>query len=216
MQVNFALYAGSRSPSEPPHRSVFPFRFDLLDEESISAAAEMIRDGGKVDLAIIATGMLHDGRDQMPEKSFGALNSDAMTASFRINAVGPALIFKHMVKALPRERRSVIAALSARVGSIGDNRLGGWHSYRASKAALNMIIANLAVELRRTHPLAIAIGLHPGTVDTHLSEPFQKGVAAGSLFAPAKSARHIVDVLSSADDTVSGRVLAWDGSVIEN
>jgi NAD(P)-dependent dehydrogenase (short-subunit alcohol dehydrogenase family) len=104
--------------------------------------------------------------------------------------------------------------LSARVGSIGDNRLGGWHSYRASKAALNMIIANLAIELRRTHPQAIAIGLHPGTVDTSLSKPFQKGVAKSSLISPQTSARHLLTVIADLKTSDSGGVLAWDSRPI--
>jgi len=119
-----------------------------------------------------------------------------------------------MVRRLPRDRRSVIAALSARVGSIGDNRLGGWHSYRASKAALNMIIANLAIELARSHPEAIAVGLHPGTVDTGLSLPFQKSVPDGSLFSPNFSARQLLVVIDRLDKASSGALLAWDGQRI--
>ena len=97
------------------------------------------------------------------------------------------------------------------MGSIGENRLGGWHSYRASKAALNMIIANLAIELRRTRPKAIAIGLHPGTVDTSLSAPFQKRIADGQLFSPAASAQYLLSVIGGLRDSDSGAVLAWDG-----
>ena len=142
------------------------------------------------------------------------LTADAMVALYRVNTVGPALIAEHMIQALPKDRRSVFAALSARVGSIGGNRLGGWHSYRASKAALNMIIANLAIELRRTRPHAITIGLHPGTVDTSLSAPFQKRVAEGKLFSPSSSARHLLSVIDSLTDTASGTVMAWDGQRI--
>jgi NAD(P)-dependent dehydrogenase (short-subunit alcohol dehydrogenase family) len=104
----------------------------------------------------------------------------------------------------------VFAALSARVGSIGDNRLGGWHSYRASKAALNMIIANLAIELKRSRPHAIVVGLHPGTVDTGLSRPFQKGVAEGKLFSPETCAQHLLSVVGGLTHDASGAVLAWD------
>ncbi|MCT2559339.1 SDR family NAD(P)-dependent oxidoreductase [Tsuneonella sp. YG55] len=208
-----SIHAGSRAPA--PRRSpiVRPFAFDLLDEESIAASARAISHEGAVDLVIVATGMLHTGRHR-PEKQFAALGTEAMMAAFRVNAIGPALIAKHMVGAFPRDRRSVFAALSARVGSIGDNRLGGWHSYRASKAALNMIIANLAIELARTHPQAIAVGLHPGTVDTALSLPFRKSIPPGSLFSPATSARHLLSVVAGLEERDSGAVWAWDGQRI--
>lgn len=207
------IHAGSRSPLDPSFDIVRPFAFDLLDEASIAAAAGQIAAAGSVDLTIIATGMLHDA-GQRPEKSIASLSADAMTAAFRVNTVGPALIAKHMIGALPKDRRSVLAALSARVGSIGDNRLGGWHSYRASKAGLNMIIANLAIELRRTRPLAIVVGLHPGTVDTGLSAPFRAGVPDGKLFTPATSARHLLAVIDGLSESVTGTVRAWDGTPI--
>lgn len=208
------VHAGSRAPIVTVSNVVRPFSFDLLDEASIASAADMIAASGPADLVLVATGLLHDV-GQQPEKNFAALTPEAMVALYRLNTVGPALIAKHMIQALPKDRSSVFAALSARVGSIGDNRLGGWHSYRASKAALNMIIANLAIELRRTRPRAIAIGLHPGTVDTRLSGPFQKGVPDGKLFAPMASARHLLSVIDRATIDASGSVLAWDGQRIE-
>lgn len=207
------IHAGSRALLAPVSDVVRPFTFDLDDERSIAAAAGGVAATGPTDLTIIATGVLHDAAHQ-PERSFATLTADAMVALYRVNTVGPALIAKHMIQALPRERRSVFAALSARVGSIGDNRLGGWHSYRASKAALNMIIANLAIELRRTRPHAIAIGLHPGTVDTALSAPFQKAVAQGKLISPPLSAEHLLSVINSLTDIASGTVMAWDGEPI--
>lgn len=207
------IHAGSRTVVSPVSCIVLPFIFDLSDEASIAAAAAAVAATGPVDLTMVATGILHDAAHQ-PEKSFATLTADAMVALYRVNTVGPALIAKHMIQALPKDRRSVFAALSARVGSIGDNRLGGWHSYRASKAALNMIIANLAIELRRTRPHAIAIGLHPGTVDTSLSAPFQKAVADGKLFGPTGSARHLLSVIDSLPDAASGAVIAWDGQRI--
>ncbi|MES2337392.1 MAG: SDR family NAD(P)-dependent oxidoreductase [Pseudomonadota bacterium] len=210
---NFAtVYAGSRTPIAPA-ATVRPFAFDLTDEASIADAADGIGADGPVDLTIVATGLLHGG-DHRPEKGIAALTPEAMLALYRINTVGPAMIAKHMVAALPRDRRSVFAALSARVGSIGDNRLGGWHSYRASKAALNMVIANLAIELRRTRPQAIVLGLHPGTVATDLSAPFQKGVAPDRLFTADVSAHHLLSVIDGAREGDSGSVLAWDGQRI--
>ena len=115
---------------------------------------------------------------------------------------------------MPRDRRAVFTALSARVGSIGDNRLGGWHSYRASKAALNMILRNLAVELGRTHPQAVVAGLHPGTVDTGLSAPFQKGVKPEKLFTADHSAERLLAVVDGLTPADSGGVYAWDGARI--
>jgi NAD(P)-dependent dehydrogenase (short-subunit alcohol dehydrogenase family) len=207
------IHAGSRAPAAAQAGNVRPFAFDLLVEGSIAAGALAIAAAGAVDLVIVATGMLHNARHQ-PEKRFAALSADAMISAFQVNTVGPALIAKHMIQALPRDRGSVFAALSARVGSIGDNRLGGWHSYRASKAALNMMIANLAIELNRSHPQSIAVGLHPGTVDTSLSLPFQNTIAARQMFSPEASAQHLLSVINDLKKTDSGAVLAWDGQRI--
>lgn len=208
-----AVYAGSRRAVTTEGDVVRPFAFDLREESSIEAAAKSVIGDGSIDLVLVTTGMLHSARHQ-PEKQFAAITSEGMLDAFRINALGPALIAKHMIAGLPRERRSVFAALSARVGSIGDNRLGGWHSYRASKAALNMIIANLAIELGRTHPRAIAVGLHPGTVDTPLSRPFHRPVPSSQLFAPEMSASHLLSVVENLSVDVSGSVLAWNGEAI--
>ncbi len=203
------LYAGARS-ALPETGKIEPFRFDLTDEASIAAAADAI---GAVDLVIVATGMLHDG-DQQPEKSLRAQTADGYTRAFALNAIGPALIGKYFLPLLPRDRRSVFAVLSARVSSVSDNRLGGWHAYRASKAALNMIMRNFAVEMARTHPQAIIAALHPGTVDTRLSAPFQRGVAADKLFTPDYSAERILAVLDGLTPEDSGNLFAWDGQRI--
>lgn len=183
--------------------------FDLEDEATIAAAAASIADGPAPTLVFIATGVLHHGFE--PERSWRALDAAHLLRDYRINAVGPALVAKHFLPLLPRDRRAVFAALSARVGSIGDNRLGGWHSYRASKAALNMLLRNLAVELGRTHPLAVVAGLHPGTVDTGLSAPFQKGVKPEKLFTADHSAEKLLAVLDALTPEDTGSVFAWDG-----
>jgi len=182
---------------------------DLEDEASIAAAAARVAQGPAATLVLVATGVLHHGFE--PERSWRALDAEHLLRDYRINAVGPALIAKHFLPLLPRDRPATFAALSARVGSIGDNRLGGWHSYRASKAALNMILRNLAVELGRTHPQAVVAGLHPGTVDTGLSTPFQKGVRTEKLFTAEHSAEQLLAVLDALAPTDSGRVFAWDG-----
>jgi NAD(P)-dependent dehydrogenase (short-subunit alcohol dehydrogenase family) len=158
--------------------------------------------------------MLHRPGGPSPEKALRALDGAAMAELFAVNTIGPALIAKHFAPLLPRDRHGVFAALSARVGSIADNRLGGWHSYRASKAALNMLIVNLAIELRRTHPQAIVAALHPGTVDTGLSAPFQRGVAPEKLFDADRSAGYLLDVLNKLTVGDSGGLFAWDGARI--
>jgi hypothetical protein len=170
-------------------------------------------DAGRRRLALVATGTLQPG-GRAPEKSFRNLDVEALVEAFRVNAAGPALVARHVLPLLPRDGRSVFAALSARVGSIGDNRLGGWHAYRASKAALNMIVRTLAVELARTRPEAICVALHPGTVDTDLSRPFQKGVPEGRLLTPAQSAERLTAVLDGLTPGDSGGFFAWDGKPI--
>ncbi len=185
---------------------------DLEVEASIVAAAGRVAGGPPPVLVLMATGVLHSG--QQPERSYRTLTSEHLLRDYRINTVGPALVAKHFLPLLPRDDRAVFAALSARVGSIGDNRLGGWHSYRASKAALNMILRNLAVEMARSHPQAVVAGLHPGTVDTALSAPFQRGVAAEKLFSPTYSAERMLAVLDGLGPADSGGVFAWDGARI--
>lgn len=185
---------------------------DLSDEDSVARAAESVARSGSPELLIVATGVLHSG--QTPERSIKALSADHLMRDYQINAIGPALIAKHFLPLMPRDRRATFAALSARVGSIGDNRLGGWHAYRASKAALNMLLRNIAIEDARTHPELIVVGLHPGTVATDLSEPFQRGVPPERLFSSDTSAVHLLTVLDALEPKDSGGVFAWDGSRI--
>lgn len=204
------IFVGARRPTQDWPRHVTPFAFDLTREATIAPAAQMI--GGPVDLVLVATGLLSDAAEGItPEKTFHALDARAMAHVLAVNTIGPALIAKHMLPLLPRERRAIFAALSARVGSLGDNRLGGWHSYRASKAALNMVLVNLAIEMARTHPMAIIAGLHPGTVATELSAPFQRGVAPERLFTPEQAAQHLLAVLDQLGPPDSGGTFAWDG-----
>ncbi|WP_375458673.1 SDR family NAD(P)-dependent oxidoreductase [uncultured Enterovirga sp.] len=187
---------------------------DITNEASIAATAARIGAAGiPVGLTIVATGLLH-GPELRPEKAWRELDADRLAESFRVNAIGPALVAKHLLPLMPRGGKAVFAALSARVGSIGDNRLGGWYGYRASKAALNQLIRTLAVELARSRPDAICIGLHPGTVDTGLSRPFQAGVPAEHLFTPDDAADRLLEVIEAATPRDSGAVLAWDGSTV--
>lgn len=210
--IGAALVAALREEGRPVHAFARP-ELDILDEVSIAAAADTVAKGPAPRLVIVATGLLHEG-DRGPEKSMKELDADWLTRVIAVNAVGPALVAKHFLPLLPKGERSVFAALSARVGSITDNRLGGWYGYRAGKAALNQLIRTLAIETRRVNDRAILIGLHPGTVDTRLSKPFQKNVPAPQLFDPARAAVQLLDVIDEVGVKDSGNVLAWDGTVI--
>lgn len=190
-----------------------PVAFDLEDEASIAAAAARAEEGPPVGLVFVATGLLHASGVQ-PERGLKAVDPGALARLFAVNAIGPALIAKHFTPLMPRRGRSVFAALSARVGSLGDNRLGGWHGYRASKAALNMLVRNVAIELARTHPEAVCALLHPGTVDTGLSAPFQRGVTEGGLFTPEFAAERLLAVLDGLSPEQTGGCWAWDGSPV--
>lgn len=187
---------------------------DFLDERALADAAARIAVAGPVRLCIVTSGILSDGADLQPEKAARQQSLAAFERVFAANTFAPALIAKHMLGLMARKERSVFAALSARVGSISDNRLGGWHAYRASKAALNMLIRNYAIEQARRAPGAICVGLHPGTVDTPLSAPFQSGVAEGRLFAPGEAAGHLLDVIDALGPDDSGRCFDWAGKEV--
>ena len=206
------VWLGARKPPVATAPTARPFTFDSDDETSLIAAAQQIGAGGALDLVFVATGLLHRPGLPPPEKSYRALDPTAMAALYRANAIGPAMIAKHLLPLLPRDRRAVFAVLSARVGSISDNRLGGWHSYRAAKAALNMLIVNFAIECRRSHPHAVIVALHPGTVDTALSAPFQRGLRDGQLNSPAASAAALLATLARLQPADSGGLFAWDGA----
>lgn len=205
------IYAGSRGGAVPVGPGIRPFAFDLTNEESIAAAAAMMA-GDPPELVIVTTGVLTLADGTGPERSYRKLQPAAMQEMLLLNTIGPAMIAKHMLPLLPRDRRAVFAALSARVGSIADNRMGGWHSYRASKAALNMLLKNFAIELGRTHRLAVVAGLHPGTVDTALSQPFQGNVPDAKLFTPQLSAESLLAVLDVLKPEDSGAVFDWAGT----
>jgi len=186
---------------------------DYHDEASLAASAALAAREAPLDLVLVATGLLHDGA-MGPEKSLRDLSAEKFQHLFAVNSIVPALAAKHFLPKLNKDRRSVFAALSARVGSISDNHLGGWYAYRASKAALNMILKNAAIEVARRNKQAIIVGLHPGTVDSALSKPFQGNVAAGKLFTPAFSAQKLMAVLDSLTPDQSGQCFAWDGQEI--
>ena len=181
-------------------RSTSP-SIDLLDESSIENAAAFAAELGELRLVIDATGFLHDD-SQAPEKSWRQLDASNLARSFALNAIGPALMMKHVLPKLPRAGKAVFATLSARVGSIGENRLGGWYSYRASKAALNQLVRSAAVELNRRSPEALCIALHPGTVATALSAPF--ATTGHEVQTPEAAARALLLVVNQVTAEASG------------
>ena len=189
---------------------------DLQDESSIAQAAQHVAAlslelGLELRLVIDATGTL-SGNGHAPEKSWRQLDAAQMAHAFAVNAIGPALLMKHFLPLLPKQGKAVFATLSAKVGSIGDNRLGGWYSYRASKAALNQLVHTAAIELRRSQPDAICVALHPGTVATGLSAPFAKtGLDVQSPADAAGRLLSVVDGLTAAD---SGGFFNHDGSAL--
>ncbi len=210
-----ALRARDRGPVVTLGRQGCDIALDLADEPAIAAAAAALgRIAADADAplrhVIVATGVLH-APGVVPERSLAAVTPDALATLFQINATGPLLCLKHLAPLLPRHGRSVFAILSARIGSIGDNRLGGWIGYRASKAAVHMIVRTAAIELARTRPEAICVALHPGTVATALSAPFR---GARRVFTPGESADHLLAVVDALDPARSGEAIAWDGTTI--
>ena len=207
-----ALHVLSRQPvADLPGNHV---AIDITDEKSIASAARRCAESATLDLVIVASGLLHRGNLQ-PEKSLQDLGPANMTAIFQANTIGPALVAKHFLPRMSKGRKIVFAALSARVGSIADNRLGGWTSYRASKAALNMTLKTLSIEHTRRWPKSIIAALHPGTVDTALSKPFSKRMPDDALFTPNRSARYLLTVIDNLEAEDSGGFFAWDGQRIE-
>jgi NAD(P)-dependent dehydrogenase (short-subunit alcohol dehydrogenase family) len=207
------IHAFSMKSPRFEHQNVLVHKIDYHIEKSIEAAAILVSKGALLDLVIVATGTLHDDTVR-PEKSLKELSAEKFQYLFSINTIIPAIIAKHFIPKLNKEKRSIFAVLSARVGSISDNQLGGWYSYRASKAALNMIIKNAAIEIGRRNKEVIIVGLHPGTVDSKLTKPFQNNVPEGQLFTPDYSAKKLLDVLAHITPQDSGNFFAWDGEEI--
>lgn len=206
-----ALYAISRSGRNGP-RNATKISADLTDGESLARAAAQIAADGPVDVIFIASGLLHRGAAIQPEKSWRAISAESFGELFAANATGPMLALHALLPHVPRGSRALIGVVGARVGSIGDNRLGGWYGYRASKAALAMLLKTLSIELARTHPQLALLMLHPGTVNTPLSEPFQRGVT--NLLSPEESAAAMLRVLDAATPDQSGQQRDWRGELV--
>ncbi len=209
------IHAFSRSGRRTELPNVTHGLIDIEDEASIAAAAELAARDRPLDLVFVASGILWEGEELRPEKAIRDIDVNGLMRLYAINAAGPTLVAKHFLPKLRKNSRTLFAALSARVGSISDNRLGGWYSYRASKAALNMLLRTLAIEHARQWPQSVVAGLHPGTVDTGLSRPFTARTPRQQLFSAETSARHLIGVMDKLGPDDTGQTFAWDGSRIE-
>ncbi|MDZ7803649.1 SDR family oxidoreductase [Thiohalophilus sp.] len=200
----------NRTPPPFQHPAVTWQPLDITNE---SAIRNWGRELGEIDWLINAVGLLHD-LEQGPEKSIRRLDPAFFMQNMNINALPTLLLAKHLHRNLKHDRTAIFATISAKVGSIEDNRLGGWYSYRASKAALNMGLKTLAIEWQRTLPNVVVAALHPGTTDTPLSKPFQKHVPKGQLFTPTRSVTDMLDVLDKLTPEDSGKFWAFDGELL--
>ena len=195
-------------------RRVELLQVDISSADSLNAlSGELRARQHKPDLVINCAGILHEG-DLQPEKSLSQCREETLARSFLVNSIGPLMLAKSVLPSMPRDRRCHFAVLSAMVGSIGDNRLGGWYGYRGSKAALNQFMKTLAIECRRSYPQLCVTAIHPGTTDSALSRPFQANVKPGKLYTPAETARRILDVLGGRQAEASGEFVNWNGSQI--
>jgi NAD(P)-dependent dehydrogenase (short-subunit alcohol dehydrogenase family) len=187
---------------------------DVTSAGDLQGLADTIRaNRHHPDFVINSAGILHEGTLQ-PEKALQQCGQDSLTRLFQVNSIGPLMLAKTILPLMPKNSASQFAALSAMVGSIGDNRLGGWYGYRASKAALNQFMKTLAVECRRSHPQICITAIHPGTTNSDLSRPFQANVQPGKLYSPSRSAARILQVVSTGCAEDSGRFVNWDGRQI--
>lgn len=190
-------------------------RLDITEPQQIEALANRLRSGQIwPHLVINVAGLLHDADGLAPEKRLEDLDFRGMQRVFAVNTLGPAMLCRHLLPLMARDGKAVLAALSARVGSIGDNRLGGWYAYRSSKSALNQILKTASIEARRRYKNVVIAALHPGTTDTDLSRPFQANVPENKLFGTDFVAERLLDVVDQLDAEDSGGFFAWDGTDI--
>jgi NAD(P)-dependent dehydrogenase (short-subunit alcohol dehydrogenase family) len=218
------IFAACRAPQASPSLAELAaqdprlglLKLDVTNESSIQAAAAAVAaEVPRLHLIVNCAGLLHDRAAGIaPEKRLADVEPDALAASFAVNAAGPLLVAKHFEPLLAHAERAVFASISARVGSISDNRLGGWYAYRGSKAAQNMFTKTLAIEWARSRRNVICVALHPGTTDTELSRPFQANVPPQKLFAVERTVAQLLAVIDRLTPADSGRFLAWDGAEI--
>ena len=187
-------------------------QMDITDEAQIGATIQQIQTKTPaLHYVINSIGVLHEGEMQ-PEKSIRHINAEQLLRYFQVNSIGAMLLFKYLQPLLKHSDRSILATISAKVGSIGDNQVGGWYGYRASKSALNMFVKNTAIEYKRTTPNAIIVALHPGTTATRLSQPFQKNVPPEKLFSVDKAVSQLLTVIDGLESKDSGEFFSWDGT----
>ena len=209
-----SVYNFSRSAISESSEKEKNIYIDIENEDSIIESIKKIPKDIKFDLIFVATGILHNDEDIYPEKSIKDISGDKLKKVLMVNTIGPALIGKYFIPFLNKNNKNVFAFLSARVGSISNNKIGGWYSYRASKSALNQIIKNFSIEIKRSNPNSIFVGLQPGTVKSNLSKPFQKNVNSKNLFSPDYSAKKLLDVINNLSIEDTGKLFAWDGEEI--
>ncbi len=185
-------------------------QLDITEEAQIASLIQTIQPSA-LQFVINCIGVLHDDIRQ-PEKSLRHLNTEQLLWYFQVNSIGAVMLAKHVQPLLKHPDRSIFATISAKVGSIGDNHSGGWYGYRASKAALNMLMRTTALEFKRTCPKAIVVTLHPGTTDTQLSRPFQRNVPPEKLFSVDRTVHQLLTVLDQLNESDSGEFFSWDGS----
>jgi len=217
------VWAACREPGKSSELAELAAQFDavrtlpldITDEDSLAAGARVVAaEGASLDMVINCAGLLHRPGGIAPERRLAEVRADWLMEAFAVNGAGPLLLAKHFEALLPRRERAVFASLSARVGSIGDNRLGGWYAYRGSKAAQNMFLRTLSIELARRARGAICVALHPGTTDTELSRPFQGGVPSDKLFSAGRAAGQLLRVIDGLGPADNGRFFGWNGEQI--
>lgn len=179
--------------------------------EIAQLAAKLQGQGHRLDLVVNCVGVLHQG-DLQPEKSLRQIDADQLLQYFQVNSIPAILLAKHLQPLLKQERRTVFANLSAKIGSIADNRIGGWYGYRASKAALNMFLKTAAIEYSRKNPHTVMVALHPGTTDTQLSKPFQRNVPPEQLFSVDRTVSQLFTIIDNLTEVDNGAFFSWDGS----
>jgi NAD(P)-dependent dehydrogenase (short-subunit alcohol dehydrogenase family) len=209
-----SIYAFSSKNTNFADQKISSHLLNIENEAEIENAAKIASKEASIDMVIIAIGMLHN-EELKPEKALRDLKAEKFHKIFSINTIAPAIIAKYFLPKLTKDNNSIFAALSARVGSISDNSLGGWYAYRASKAALNMLLKNSAIEIKRTNKKAIILALHPGTVDSNLSKPFQGAVPEGKLFSPQYAVEKLLSVINNASPTDSGSLIDFNGITLD-
>ena len=217
------IFASSRNPStcealsrlaESHQERLVLLAIDVTEEDTIRAAAEEIdKSSVAISLLVNCAGLLH-AEGLQPERRLRDIDISQLERLFSVNTFGPLLVAKHCSRFFCKTSRTVLANISARVASIEDNQLGGWYGYRGSKAAQNMFTKNLSIELKRSHQGIICIALHPGSVDTGLSKPFQNNIPPAKLFSTERAARQLLSVIADLHEEDNGKFFAWDGTTI--